>query len=67
MKHDSQDHPSIPYAEKMYLNKMSHEEMYSRVYGDSNCAIYASILTIKPLAYEVVKFEKPKNIELILL
>ena len=67
MKHDSKYHPSNPYAEKMYLNKMSHEDMYSRVYGDSNCAIYACLITIKPLAYEAVKFEKPKTIELIFL
>ena len=41
--------------------------MFSRVYGNENCAFYVSLLAIKQLAYEVVKFEKPKKIELILL
>ena len=67
IKHDSQDHLNILYNETCYLNKMSQETMYARVYGDGNCAFYASLLAIKQLAYEVVKFEKQKKIELILL
>lgn len=41
--------------------------MYPSVYGNRNCAIYDSLLSIKPLAYAVVEFEKQKNIKVILL
>ena len=46
---------------------MSYKWMYPSVYGNRNCAIYDSLLSIKPLAYAVVEFEKQKNIKVILL
>ena len=46
---------------------MIKEPMYPRVFSDGNCAIYACLLSIRKLADEVVKFEKLKKIDLILL
>ena len=60
IKRDSQYHPLIPNKESVYLNSMIKEQMYPSIYGDGNCAIYASLLSIRQLAYEVVKFEKLK-------
>ena len=35
--------------------------MYPYVYSDGNCAIYSTLLAVKKLSYDVIKFEKPKR------
>ena len=61
MKHDSQSHPDLPDCELCFLKGLLQEEMYPYVFGDGNCAIYSILLTIKPLSYDVISFEKPKR------
>ena len=61
MRHDYQENYCIPYDEISYLNKISLDPIYSNVYDDGNYVLYSSLLAIKPLAYDVDKYEKPRK------
>ena len=61
IKWDSRNHPPIHMKEIYYLNNISEESFYPQIYDDRNCAIYASLLKIKQLLCEVIKYKKPKK------